>query len=103
MIPIRRSSCSLPTPSGNGSTGAEFLSSLDRLGARLEPDELAKLRRLFGAARLLVLDSGSALEERVVAVHLLGREPGNMKEDIQKLADLLSPSQRPELQAAAVT
>jgi putative membrane-bound dehydrogenase-like protein len=63
----------------------------------------AKVEEAFGHARRLAADQKAKTADRVAAVHLLGRRPGESAEDRTTLAELLGPQTPTEVQSAAVT
>ncbi|WP_417389813.1 PVC-type heme-binding CxxCH protein [Gimesia sp.] len=63
---------------------------------------LEQLKPLFAAARTLAADESASVQQRQQVVPLLGRGFAHRDEDLELLADLLSPRNSRELQSAAV-
>jgi putative heme-binding domain-containing protein len=63
----------------------------------------AKVEEAFGRARRLAAEPKTPMAERVAAVRLLGRRPGESADDRTTLAKLLGPQTPGEVQSAAVT
>jgi len=64
---------------------------------------LANLQALFSSARKVALSAEESSEVRRAAVRLLGRGPSQQREDLDALAQLLTPQTPPELQRAAAS
>ncbi|HEX8201584.1 MAG TPA: HEAT repeat domain-containing protein, partial [Isosphaeraceae bacterium] len=63
---------------------------------------IAGLSGLFGAARQRAADAHTPEDQRLAAVRLLGREPGQVDADRQRLTELLRPQVPSSVQGAAV-
>src|SRR5262249_57293991 len=92
---------------------AGWLDALDQRGASVEDldrdgnaelkDSLRGLSRLFAAARDTAADGQAPLDQRILAIRLLGRGLDHRQDDLATLVRLLAPQARQEVQAAAVT
>jgi hypothetical protein len=88
-----------------------FLDGLDRHNATLETlhkngnsalkKAIEKLGDLFNQARKAVDDTKASNEQRLLAMRLLGRGPGEREPDIERLGKLLQPQAEEVIQRAA--
>ncbi|HND55642.1 MAG TPA: hypothetical protein PLV92_24675, partial [Pirellulaceae bacterium] len=83
-----------------------MLDALPRRGVKLESqpfgDASGLVDQMIGAARATVVDSAADERARVAALALVGRQVERRQDDVRLLAELLSPRNSTELQAAAV-
>jgi putative heme-binding domain-containing protein len=84
-----------------------LLSALSRRGvsgdSSLDADSARRFASLSEEARRLVADESAAVEQRLIAVRMLGAPLRRDDGDASRLAALLSPRQPPELQSAAMS
>jgi len=82
---------------------ADWLDSLEQKNTSPDGEALRSLQPILVVAREQVADAKIEAKERAIACRLLGRMPEFEKQDLDRLAQLLSPQQPPEVQTAAVT
>lgn len=78
------------------------LAALAKSGGPELTAAIAKLDSAFAQARKTASDSNAPLANRLTAIRLIGRGPGDTKAGRELLAELLGPQSASDLQAAAV-